>query len=107
MSVDIRTFQPEDTTACLAIFDSNLPTFFTYPEREQFAAFLARMNIPYFVAEADGEICGCGGYALDDYGVSYLAWGMVHATWHRRLHRQPAAALAARSDQAGATPGAC
>jgi predicted N-acetyltransferase YhbS len=82
--IAIRTYQPEDAPACMAVFDSNLPKFFTTPEREQFAAFLARMEGPYFVARSGDQLCGCGGFFVDDYGVSYLAWGMVHSAWHRQ-----------------------
>jgi GNAT superfamily N-acetyltransferase len=82
--IAIRTYQPEDALACMALFDSNLPKFFTTPEREQFAAFLARMDCPFYVAVADGQIRGCGGFFVDDYGVTYLVWGMIHSAWHRQ-----------------------
>ena len=36
------------------------------------------------MAAADGRARGCGGFRVDDYGIAYLAWGLVHAGWHRR-----------------------
>jgi GNAT superfamily N-acetyltransferase len=81
---DIREYGRDDESACLGIFDSNRPKYFTGPERELFAAYLRRLDQPFFVALVAGQVRGCGGFRVDDYGVSYLEWGMVHATWHRQ-----------------------
>jgi len=81
---DIRQYRPDDESACLDIFDSNRPKYFAEPERELFAAYLRRMDQPYFVAEVLGQVRGCGGFRVSDYGVGYLEWGMVQADWHRR-----------------------
>lgn len=82
--IAIRTYQPEDAPACMALFDSNLPKFFAPHERAQFAGFLQRMDCPFFVATVGAQCCGCGGFYVDDYGLAYLVWGMVDAAWHRR-----------------------
>jgi GNAT superfamily N-acetyltransferase len=81
---DIREYQREDESACLAIFDSNRPKYFTAPERDLFVAYLRRLDQPFFVALVAGQVRGCGGFRVDDYGVSYLEWGMVHSNWHRQ-----------------------
>ena len=81
--IHIRPYRPEDAPACMVLFDSNLPKYFTYPERDEFGAFLQRMHCPYFVAVIAEGVCACGGFVVDDYGVSILAWGMVHSARHR------------------------
>jgi predicted N-acetyltransferase YhbS len=81
---DIREYRRDDESACLDIFDSNRPKYFTGPERDLFAAYLRRMDQPFFVAEVAGEVRGCGGFHVDDFGVGYLDWGMVRASWHRQ-----------------------
>lgn len=80
----IRAYQRDDEPACLDIFDSNRPKYFTGPERDLFAAYLRRADEPFFVAEAAGQVRGCGGFHVDGSGVGSLAWGMVHGSWHRR-----------------------
>lgn len=80
----VRDYSPADREACLALFDSNVPTFFVTAERAEFAAFLDALPGPYIVLEAeDGRIVGCGGIAVTPRtGVADLCWGMVD----RRLH---------------------
>ncbi|NBV22375.1 MAG: GNAT family N-acetyltransferase [Proteobacteria bacterium] len=78
---DIREYRPDDESACLDIFDSNRPKYFTAPERDLFAAYLRRMAQPFFVAEVAGQVRGCGGFRVDDFGVGFLEWGMVQAHW--------------------------
>ena len=82
----IRPFSAEDGKSCLAIFDSNIPAFFTADERNEFAAFLDAGRSSYFVATWNaGAPIGCGGYYLDQVeGFAGLCWGMVHRSWHRR-----------------------
>lgn len=81
---DIREYRPADESACLDLFDSNRPKYFAASERDLFAAYLRRRNRPYFVVEVLGQVRGCGGFHVEDHGVSHLDWGMVHADWHRR-----------------------
>ena len=40
LNVDFRDFAPADLEACLHVFDTNVPDFFTYEERDLFADFL-------------------------------------------------------------------
>ena len=81
----VRSFLPEDLSACLEVFDSNIPTFFQVEEREEFLAFLQNLPGPYLVVlDQAGEIVGCGGYALREDGrTADLCWGMVHGDRHR------------------------
>jgi hypothetical protein len=63
----VREYTTGDRDACLAVFDSNVPRFFTPAEREEYAAFLdAPLPGPYLVVEDEaGVVVGCGGYALE------------------------------------------
>ena len=83
----VRPYRAADRSACLAAFDSNCPAFFTRSERELFSRFLDEKALdparPFYVAEQDGRAVGCGGHRVSDYGVAYLAWGMVERSRHR------------------------
>ena len=86
MRVTFRPFRPDDAAACLAVFDSNVPTYFATSERPEFERFLAEMPCEYLVGEAsDGAIVACGGwYPRPEAGEAGLAWGMVHQDSHHR-----------------------
>jgi GNAT superfamily N-acetyltransferase len=76
--VRVRPYTSADRANCLAVFDSNVPSSFTAPERPSFAAFLDELPGPYFVFENDhGDVVACGGYALVDGVKADLCWGMV------------------------------
>ena len=65
------------------MFDSNVPEFFTPPERTAFVAFLSDLPGPYYVIESGGLIVASGGYAIvGAESRADLCWGMVE----RRLH---------------------
>lgn len=93
--MDVRPYRLEDGVACLAVFTSNTPDFFTVEEREEFAKFLRTMTNPYFVVEDDGQIVACGGvFVRRDGHTAGLAWGMVQRSKHR--HGYGRALLAVR-----------
>ena len=78
----IRLFAHVDKTACLAIFDSNLPYAMTPKERHGFATDLDGACFPYFVVEDEaGDIIACGGF---DPESTTLCWGMVDRKYQRR-----------------------
>lgn len=81
----VRDYTPADRTACMAVFESNVPEYFLVAEREQFSHFLDVLPGPYVVVE-DGarEIVACGGYALEPGTATVsLCWGMVRRDRHR------------------------
>lgn len=80
-----RDYHPTDLPACLAVFDSNVPEYFTAPEREEFRAFLGDLPGPYLVLEEAGVgIVACGGYAfVPEEGRADLCWGTVRQDLHR------------------------
>jgi hypothetical protein len=91
----VRAWQPADLSACLRVFDSNVPRFFVESEREDFSTFLSALPGPYFVIQRapeagrtrrEPDIVGCGGWARSS-GLSQqadLCWGMVDAAHHGR-----------------------
>lgn len=85
----IRTYHPNHKDACMAIFDSNLPKYFTQEERGLFEQFLDEQATDgnYFVAvdEDTEEVKACGGYFHNEEKDRYgLSWGMVHQNYHRQ-----------------------
>jgi predicted GNAT family N-acyltransferase len=92
MSLRFRPFAPADAATCLAVFDSNVPTYFAESERAAYATFLDECPCTYLVGEsADGSIVACGGWfrTPNDATVAGLAWGMLHRDLHGRgLGRQ-------------------
>lgn len=81
-----REIEERDFDAALAIFESNVPEYFTVAERSSFTDFLLRLPGPYFVVEADSEgIVACGGYAVvEPERRGDLCWGMVRRDLHGR-----------------------
>lgn len=81
----LREYTPQDKTACLELFDSNLEPYFKPEERSDFSSFLDRKVGDYFVVENEGEIVGCGGIALrPEIGEGNLTWGMINRQKHRQ-----------------------
>lgn len=81
----VRSYTSSDRSACLALFDSNAPTFFTASERDDFARFLDEQTAAcsYLVIVRGDRIVACGGHAIRGDGVTaVLCWGMVD----RKLH---------------------
>lgn len=80
-----REYTRDDLPGALAIFDSNVPEFFSVEERAGFIEFLNNLPGPYFVAESERVIVGCGGYAIvPAESRADLCWGMVERSVHGR-----------------------
>ncbi len=82
MSAAFRPYAVTDKTACLALFDSNVPRYFDSSERAAFADFLDQPVGDYFIIEQAGEVCGCGGFRTEDRGQARFTWGMVDNSRH-------------------------
>ena len=103
--VRARPYTAADRSACLAVFDSNVPDFFTRAERAELEAFLDDLPGPYLVLEApDGDVVGCGGWAVEPLtDRADLCWGMVRRDLHGRgLGRRLAELRIAAVREAGA-----
>lgn len=79
----LRDYSPSDRSACLAVFESNVPDYFDASEGPAFVNFLNAPGLYYVVESAAGEIVGCGGWYLDG-DVAGLSWGIVNRAKHRR-----------------------
>ena len=83
-----RPYTPRDYSACLALFESNLPRFFAPEERAEFCQYLESVDDsepPYLVLVSDEKIIACGGLAIEpDKRQARLAWGMVDRAHHRQ-----------------------
>lgn len=83
-----RPYAPTDLTACLAVFDGNVPDFFADAEREEFRAHLLALPDAapaYLVMTVAGTAVGCSGVTAGDMqGDARLVWGMVARDWHGR-----------------------
>ena len=92
----LRPYTASDLPACLALFDSNVPTYFHPAERAYFEDALRTPGclpprlrggaepIGWFYVVVDGkDVTGCGGWFLDG-DVAALNWGIVRGTLHRK-----------------------
>ena len=81
----IREYSTKDRLSCLRILRDNTPRYFVDSDEVEFAHFLDHLPGPYWIAEVDAEILGCGGLALEREAVAAtLCWGIVDASAHGR-----------------------
>jgi N-acetylglutamate synthase-like GNAT family acetyltransferase len=73
--MEIRPYAATDREACLAVCDS------IGHDRSLLEKAIGEMQ--FFVAEHDGAIIGCGGFAIDGTAARLLH-GMVHRDWQRQ-----------------------
>ena len=80
----IVQYQPRFREACLGIFESNRPRFFTESEKVDFTQWLNQDALTdYYVLLLDGQAIACGGvYSEAARKTAGLSWGMVHAAYH-------------------------
>lgn len=92
---NIRKYNPSDRNACMEVFESNVPKYFTEEETGEFERFLIRLedttvtdNPPYYILELDDKLIGCGGFGekdgIDGTASITFVWGMIHITYHKR-----------------------
>lgn len=83
-----RPYTADDFSACLAIFDSNVPTYFAPEERAEFCEYLESVNDrdrPCLVLASNGSVVACGGLITEAGNrQARLAWGMVDRAFHGR-----------------------
>ena len=93
----IRKYEAHDKEQCIGVFKSNMPKFFDAEELAPFINFLDKQErgepgLPaqkedyYYVIELPGSgIIGCGGfYVAEEVNEVRLAWGMIHAVYHKK-----------------------
>ena len=75
----LRPYMPANRPACLALFESNFPHFFSEADRADYHEFLNDADAgreTYFVLQRGAETLACGGVG-QDAGETFLSWGMV------------------------------
>ncbi|WP_256775657.1 MULTISPECIES: GNAT family N-acetyltransferase [unclassified Stenotrophomonas] len=82
----LRLFATPDASACLEIFDSNVPYYFGAHERRDFSNYLLQRERAqdYLVVERAGRIAACGGLMRTDEDTAAFCWGMVDSSLHRQ-----------------------
>ena len=97
----IRSYQAADKQRCLEIFNSNCPKYFDRSEYVLFEKWLehqggnagyssptyknAEFDAYYVIADTKAGIVACGGfYIVKEEKEARLAWGMVHADFHKK-----------------------
>lgn len=81
-----RPYIPDDFSACLAVFDSNVPTYFAPEERADCCECLRGVDVkhrPYIVLTRQGSVIACGGLITETVNrQARLAWVMVDSALH-------------------------
>ncbi len=91
----IRKYTHSDKNACMEVFKTNVPKYFTTEEINDFEQFLTKLenpeeanDVPYYVMELNGKLIGCGGFAekegIDGTASITFAWGMVDRAYHKK-----------------------
>lgn len=82
----IRAYSPTDLSACLRVFDSNVPRYFSSGERDRFRSFLDDLPGPAWVTHSDEQqVTGFGAVSFVPNGhEAWLRWGMVDSRYHRQ-----------------------
>jgi N-acetylglutamate synthase-like GNAT family acetyltransferase len=92
MKLAIRAYQISDKQACLEVFESNVPKYFTQAEIADYDKFLEMIPIKveanktfYYVVVFENKVIGCGGFGdKDNSDIITLAWGLIHQNFHKK-----------------------
>lgn len=84
-SLSLRPYVEADRSAVLALFDANVPEYFTADKRSWLEDSLDDLEGPAFIVTMDGGAAAFGGYEIwDYYDKALLFWGMAHPHHHGR-----------------------
>lgn len=92
---NIRKYEIADHSACMEMFLTNVPKYFTKEEVDEFDRFLAKLGDPealdnpiYYVMQLDDKLIGCGGFGekngIDGIAAITFVWGMVDNSYHKK-----------------------
>ena len=85
LSAGFRIYSTADFATCMAIFDTNCPTFFAPNERMSFEQFLMGAPSTYMVCFEEEKILGSYGTWVNPGNMSgHLFWMMIDASGQRR-----------------------
>ena len=80
---EVRLWKPDDTQACLEIYQMNAPGRFPAEVAQEFEEVLKRDDGSMMVVEHKGRIVACGGTSLDGSQVT-LIYGLIHPEFQRK-----------------------
>lgn len=91
----IHKYEATDKDSCMQIFKTNVPTYFTLEEVNEFERFLTKLsdpeatdNPPYYVMELENKLIGCGGFGdkkgIDGTDAITFVWGMIDRSYHKK-----------------------
>jgi N-acetylglutamate synthase-like GNAT family acetyltransferase len=84
MEGSIRRFKyNRDLESVLAIFDANVPRYFSPLERAWYADYLKNEVEDYFVLDHNDQIIGAGGLNYEKHWA-VLSWGLIAPAYHGR-----------------------
>ena len=79
----IRPYTSSDFDSVIELFRLNTPDYFSPDEEKELKDYLNKHIQHHFVAEANGIILGCGGFAISkDRTTAHIAWDIVHRDSH-------------------------
>lgn len=92
---NIRKYETVDHHACMEMFLTNVPKYFTLEEVDEYERFLSKLddstvtdNPFYYVMELDNRPIGCGGFGkkngIDGIPSITFVWGMVDKAYHKK-----------------------
>jgi GNAT superfamily N-acetyltransferase len=80
---EVRLWKPEDTQACLEIYQMNAPGRFPAEVEQEFEEVLKRDDGAMLVIENHGRVVACGGLSLAGF-VGTLFYGLIHSEFQKK-----------------------
>lgn len=91
----ISKYEAAYKEVCMEIFKTNVPTYFTLEEVNEFERFLEKLGDPevldnpiYYVMKVESTLIGCGGFGekegIDETPSITFVWGMVDRSSHKK-----------------------
>lgn len=81
--MNIRPYTASDYTDIIELFRLNTPDYFSLDEEEGLSDYLNNHIHKHYIADDNGIIMGCGGFAISKDGkTASLAWDIVHPASH-------------------------
>ncbi|MCX6852414.1 MAG: GNAT family N-acetyltransferase [Verrucomicrobia bacterium] len=80
---EVRLWKPEDTQACMEIYQMNAPGRFPAEVEQEFEEVLKRDDGALLVIEDHGRIVACGGITLEGIQRT-LIYGLIHSEFQKK-----------------------
>ena len=80
---EVRLWKPEDTQACLEIYQMNAPGRFPAEVEQEFEEVLKKDDCAMLVIEDHGRVVACGGLSLAG-SEGTLFYGLIHSEFQKK-----------------------